>query len=49
MGRRKRGEPQDHRPRLRTVRSYDIQDAARLLADFWALMDAVLKERGVIP
>lgn len=49
VGRRKRGEPQDHRHRLRTVRPYDYQDAATLLADFWTLVDAVLKERGVIP
>jgi len=49
VGRRKRGEPQDHRHRLRTVRPYDYEDAATLLADFWTLVDAVLKERGVIP
>jgi len=49
VGRRKRGEPQDHRHRLRTVRPYDYRDAATLLADFWTLVDAVLKERGVIP
>ena len=48
-GGRKRGEPQDHRHRLGTVKSYDYQDAAALLADFWAVVDAVLRERGVIP
>jgi Family of unknown function (DUF6516) len=48
-GRQKRGTPQDHRHRLRTVKSYDYQDAATLLADFWATVDAVLRERGVIP
>lgn len=47
VGHRKRGEPQDHRHRLRTVRPYDYQDAATLLADFWETVDAVLKERGV--
>jgi hypothetical protein len=29
------------------VRLYEYQDAATLLADFWAEVDAVLKERGV--
>ncbi len=37
----------DHRHRLKTVRPYDYRDAATLLADFWAEVDAVLKERGV--
>ena len=37
----------DHRHRLKTVRPYDYQDAGTLLADFWAEVDAVLKERGV--
>ena len=39
----------DHRHRLRTISPYDYQDAATLLADFWAEVDAVLKQRGVIP
>lgn len=47
VGRGKRGEAQDHRHRLRTVRPYDYQDAGTLLADFWKAVDAVLKERGV--
>jgi hypothetical protein len=38
----------DHKHRLRTIRPYDYKDAATLLADFWAEVDAVLKERGVI-
>lgn len=46
--RRRRGMPQDHRHRLRTVRPYDYRDAATLIADFWATVDAVLRERGVI-
>jgi hypothetical protein len=46
---RKRGAPQDHRHRLRSVRSYDYQDAATLLADFWTEVDDVLRARGVIP
>jgi len=45
----KRGDPQDHRHRLRTVRPYDYQDAATLLADFWQSVDSVLRERGVLP
>lgn len=49
VGRQRKGEPQDHRHRLQTVKPYDYQDAANLLADFWLTVDAVLKERGVIP
>jgi hypothetical protein len=37
------------RRRLRTIRAYEYQDAATLLADFWEAVDAVLRERGVIP
>ena len=39
----------DHRHRHRTIRPYDYQDAGTLLADFWAEVDMVLKEKGVIP
>src|ERR1039458_2181996 len=49
VARQKRGGPQDHRHRLRTIRAYEYQDAATLLADFWETVDAVLRERGVIP
>ena len=49
VARQKRGGPQDHRHRLRTIRAYDYRDAATLLGDFWATVDAVLRERGVIP
>jgi hypothetical protein len=49
VGRQRRGGPQDHGHRLRTVKPYDYQDAATLLADFWASVDEVLRERGVIP
>lgn len=49
VGRQRRGEPQDHRHRLKTVRSYEYRDAAKLLADFWAAVDGILRERGVIP
>ncbi len=45
----KRGGPQDHRHRLRTIRAYEYRDAATLLAEFWGTVDAVLRERGVIP
>lgn len=46
---RRRGTRQDHRHRLRTVKPYEYRDAATLLADFWTAVDAVLRERGVIP
>ncbi len=49
VARQKRGEPQDHRHRLRTIKAYDYRDAATLLGDFWTTVDAVLRERGVIP
>jgi hypothetical protein len=45
----KRGDPQDHRHRMRTVKPYEYRDAATLLSDFWKEVDAVLKERGVLP
>ncbi len=48
VGRRKRRAPHDHRHRLRVVRPYEYQDAATLLADFWATVDVMLRERGVI-
>jgi hypothetical protein len=44
-----RGEPQDHRHRLRTIKAYDYRDEATLLGDFWTAVDAVLRERGMIP
>ena len=49
VARQQRAEPQDHRDRLRTTRAYEYQDAATLLSDFWTAVDAVLRERGVIP
>ena len=49
VGRQKRGESQDHRHRLRTIKAYDYRDPATLLGDFWTTVDAVLRERGVIP
>ena len=49
VARQKRGGPQDHRHRLRTIRAYEYRDAATLLGDFWKTVDAVLRERGVIP
>ena len=39
----------DHRHRLKAVRPYEYQDAVTLLADFWKTVDAVLREKGVIP
>jgi hypothetical protein len=49
VAQQKRGGPQDHRHRLRTIRPYEYHDAATLLADFWETVDAVLRERGVVP
>ena len=49
VARQKRGEPQDHRHRMRTIRAYEYRGAATPLADFWSTVDAVLRERGVIP
>jgi len=46
---RKRGQAQDHRHRLRTIKAYDYRDAATLLEDFWTMVDTVLRERGVMP
>lgn len=47
-GRGQRAE-HDHRHRLRTIRPYEYEDAAKLLADFWKEVDEVLRERGSIP
>lgn len=47
VGKQGQGDPLDHRHRIRTVKPYDYTDAAKLLTDFWADVDAVLKERGV--
>lgn len=44
----KAGPTLDHRHRLQRVRPYAYRDAATLLADFWAAVDAVLREKGVI-
>ena len=49
VGQQKRGATQDHRHRLRSLQAYAYRDAATLLTDFWTTVDAVLKERGVIP
>jgi hypothetical protein len=49
VGKQKRGEPQDHRHRVKTIKAYQYRDAASLLADFWKAVDAMLRERGVIP
>jgi len=37
----------DHKHRVRAIRPYEYRDAATLLADFWAEVDAVLEEKGV--
>jgi Family of unknown function (DUF6516) len=48
VGKGKRGEPQDHEHQLRRTRPYEYRDAATLLADFWAAVDAALRGKGVI-
>jgi len=45
----RRGMPQDHRHRLRTIKAYEYKDAATLLADFWAVVDSVVREKEIIP
>jgi Family of unknown function (DUF6516) len=40
--------PRDHRHRMETIRPYRFKDAATLLEDFWAEVDGVLREKGVI-
>jgi hypothetical protein len=45
---RGRKASRDHRHRRGTVRPYDYQDAATLLADFWTAVDAMLREIGVL-
>jgi hypothetical protein len=38
----------DHKHRFQTVRPYQFKDPASLLEDFWAEVDSVLKQKGVI-
>jgi hypothetical protein len=45
----KTGSTFDHKHRLKTVRPYEYKDAATLLADFWSAVDAVLREKGILP
>jgi hypothetical protein len=45
---RRMRQEHDHKHRLKTVRPYDYQDAATLLDDFWRMVDAVLRELGVL-
>ena len=46
---RDRPQGPDRRHRLRTIRPYEYEDAAKLLEDFWKEVDQVLRERGSIP
>jgi Family of unknown function (DUF6516) len=39
----------DHRHRQGVTKPYEYRDAATLMRDFWNEVDAVLKEKGVIP
>jgi hypothetical protein len=45
----KRRTEHDHKHRLRTVKPYAYRDAASLVADFWAEVEAVMREKGVWP
>src|SRR5277367_3202460 len=45
----KTGSTFDHKHLLGTARSYEYKDAATLLADFWAAVDVVLREKGIVP
>ena len=38
----------DHKHRFQTVRPYQFKDPASLLEDFWAEVDSVLKQKGVV-
>ena len=43
------GSTLDHEHRLKAVRPYEYKDdAATLLADFWSVVDAVLREKGIV-
>jgi hypothetical protein len=48
VARQRRGEPRDHRHRLRSTRPDEYRDAATLPADFGETVDSVPRERGVI-
>jgi hypothetical protein len=37
-----------HKHRFQTVRPYQFKDPASLVEDFWAEVDSVLKQKGVI-
>lgn len=39
----------DHQHRVRSIRPYEYRNAATLIENFWAAVDAVLKERGIEP
>ena len=43
----KRVVDHDHKHRLQTVKPYAYRDAASLVADFWAEVEAVMREKGV--
>jgi hypothetical protein len=45
----KRRAEHDHKHRLRAVRPYAYREAATLVADFWAEVEALMHERGIWP
>lgn len=44
----RRGDPQDHRHGLHGAKAYEYSDAAALLEAFWAEVDKVLRDKGII-
>ena len=45
----KTGATFDHKHGRKAVRPYEYKDAATLLDDFWSAVDAVLREKGIVP
>lgn len=44
---KKKGKGFDHKHRFKSIKPYEYDGAVKLLEDFWAEVDSVLKERGV--
>ena len=42
-----KGAAKDHKHRLRTIRTYEYQDAGTLVTAFWNEVESVLREKGV--
>jgi hypothetical protein len=46
VARQRRGEPHDHRHRLRAIRAYEYRDAATLLGEFWTTVTRCCARQG---